>query len=468
MKRQLSFPTLFALLLRVRLGTAGGASSENTAVYLGDSELLHNAQLQSCPQSCEFTGPDPADWTSYHDPADLAFCQQIVLFTLNVQNPISDPETHVLIKACSAEKGGPRITTGEFISLYSDALGTSKIAAVEARKSVSAARNLTADSSCGAVSKSITGSLHTAWSGSPVGQAHRISAAAAELARYFRESAGCGTTIMFAYAGDAVLGTYAGGDLVKSSAANLIDKAKAQLKSSLPGQLSLQMCPTGHNAIGWRFGFFADLRGDMAAVQTALRTWANGGCLQEADFASSSGHTTNLDVDVSILKSPFNDVSVKPNATLPKLRARADCRVIQVVSGDGCASLATKCGISGNDFMKYNSYNSNLCSALKVKQYVCCSSGTLPDMRPKPNADGTCRAYTVQKDDGCWAIADSFGITQDSIEQFNKQTWGWAGCASLMQNQILCISSGTPPMPSQDKTMIWYVLRFPFAPRAFY
>jgi hypothetical protein len=316
---------------------------------------------------------------------------------------------------------------------------------------VSAAGNLTTDSSCGAVSKKTTAPVQMAWSGSPIGEAHRISAVATELARYFRESAGCGSSIMFAYAGDAVIGALAGADLVKSSTANLFDTAKTQLDSSLPGQLALQACPstTDHGAINSPFGLFADLRGNISAVQTALRIWANGDCLDMADF-SSSGHK-NINANISVLTSPFE------SSTGAKLDARADCRVIQVVSGDGCASLATKCGISGNDFTMYNSYNSNLCSTLKLKQYVCCSSGSLPDMRPQPNSDGTCRAYTVQKDDGCWAIADSFGITQSAIEEFNKQTWGWAGCASLMQNQVLCISTGVPPMPSQDHTMLWYV-----------
>jgi hypothetical protein len=95
------------------------------------------------------------------------------------------------------------------------------------------------------------------------------------------------------------------------------------------------------------------------------------------------------------------------------------------------------------------------CSTLKVKQWVCCSSGSVPDMRPKPNPDGTCSAYTIKKDDGCWAIADAFGITRADIEQNNKQTWGWTGCSSLMQGQTICLSSGGPPMPATDLTVNW-------------
>jgi hypothetical protein len=33
---------------------------------------------------------------------------------------------------------------------------------------------------------------------------------------------------------------------------------------------------------------------------------------------------------------------------------RANCNTIAVQSGDGCASLAARCGISGNTFMSYN------------------------------------------------------------------------------------------------------------------
>jgi hypothetical protein len=392
-----------------------------------------------------------------------------MLFTLNLQNAVSDPGTHVLIKACSTARGGPRMTTGEFIGAQAQAArsrasGVQQNQTIVARQGPSAAANLTAASSCGAVSKKAAATAQLAWSGSPSGLAGgNASVAATELARYFRDSAVCGSAVMFAYAGDAVIGAVAGADLVKSSAADLVDQAKAQLDSHVPGQLALEVCQriSNHPSISSQFGFFADLHGNISAVLGALRTWADGGCLDLADMASR-GHKS-IDSDVSVLTSPFDDKAVSArtavSSLLSGLQPRADCRVIQVVSGDSCGSLASRCGISGNDFMKYNSYNSNLCSTLMPKQYVCCSAGSLPDMRPKPNADGRCYTYKVRSQDGCWAIGDNFGITQDAIEQFNKQTWGWAGCAALKEAQIICLSSGLPPMPAQDLSMNWYVLR---------
>ena len=129
------------------------------------------------------------------------------------------------------------------------------------------------------------------------------------------------------------------------------------------------------------------------------------------------------------------------------MRARALCRGIQVASGDSCASLATRCGISGPKFQKYNP-DPDLCSILKPKQYVCCSAGDLPDHSPQPLPDGTCFTYTTQPDDGCWAIADSYGIDQSLIEKYNKNTWGWAGCDRIQPGQAICLSKGNPPFPN--------------------
>ncbi len=459
MKLCASFYSLLFLALNFASGTsvAGGQSGTNS-----DNELLYNVQLQNCPRSCEFSGPDLANWTSYDDLAELKLCNQTVLFSLNVHNSLSDPTTHVLIKACGTAKGGPRITVGESIAVQLKAnaahpASSQPPSAIMTRESQRLIANLTTDSSCGAFPREVTAVAQMAWSGSPRGDVGSVSSAAVELARYFRDSAGCGSSIMLASAGNAVVGAIAGGSLVKSAAASLIEEAKAQLGFNPTSQLAVELCHGSmpdDSGLDARFGLFADLQGNTSSVQNALRVWANGGHLDLDGLANSTGDGghRNISTKVAVLTSPFDT----PSSSSPSsLGARADCRAIQVVSGDSCGSLATRCGISGNDFMKYNSYNSQLCSTLKVKQWVCCSLGSVPNMRPKPNPDGTCSAYTMQKDDGCWSIADAFGITQADIEQNNKQTWGWTGCNSLMQGQVICLSNGHPPMPATDVTANW-------------
>lgn len=112
------------------------------------------------------------------------------------------------------------------------------------------------------------------------------------------------------------------------------------------------------------------------------------------------------------------------NVSANSFDRRADCRTIQVNQGDGCDSLAQRCGISGAAFDQYNP-QPGLCGNLKPGQYVCCSSGTLPDRTPKQNSDGSCYVYHVNLNDDCNAIGAAHGgLTVQQIEGFNKQTWG--------------------------------------------
>jgi hypothetical protein len=125
---------------------------------------------------------------------------------------------------------------------------------------------------------------------------------------------------------------------------------------------------------------------------------------------------------------------------------RDECIAIDIAASDSCASLAVQCSLSGDNFMKYNP-KPNMCSSLKTMQWVCCSKGNLP--RPKSQNDGTCATYRVVYEDGCQKIADNNGLSIRELEAFNAKTWGWAGCDQLQPDQIICISDGDTPMPTQ-------------------
>lgn len=128
------------------------------------------------------------------------------------------------------------------------------------------------------------------------------------------------------------------------------------------------------------------------------------------------------------------------------LHRRSTCSYVQVVSGDSCGSLVTECGITADEFYEYNPA-SNLCSALAVGQYVCCSAGDLPDLAPSAYTNGTCYTYDVQSGDTCSAIAAKYTLTVDDIDNFNSQTWGWYGCDDLQAGASICLSNGTAPFP---------------------
>lgn len=119
------------------------------------------------------------------------------------------------------------------------------------------------------------------------------------------------------------------------------------------------------------------------------------------------------------------------------------CSTITVMSGDGCASLAARCGISAADFTSFNP-SPTLCSTLVPGQKVCCSAGGLPV--PVKNSDGSCANYTVVSGDSCNSIALSNSITVANLTTWNANTWGWEGCNPLQLGNI-CLSTGFPPMP---------------------
>jgi hypothetical protein len=104
-------------------------------------------------------------------------------------------------------------------------------------------------------------------------------------------------------------------------------------------------------------------------------------------------------------------------------------------------------GITVDDFMKANT-KSNLYSTLTESQHVCCISGKLPDLKPKPDSNGNCAVYTTKKNDNCAKIAAARDLSVEDLEDFNKKTWGWTGYKLLWPNYKICVSSGSPLMPA--------------------
>lgn len=193
----------------------------------------------------------------------------------------------------------------------------------------------------------------------------------------------------------------------------------------------IQSCNAG-SPIADTLGLISvDYTVDFAKAQNIVKSWADGDCSH-----ISGTHVTQEDIQMGILSaevernSSLTELVVARRSRLraeceagSTLAPRADCSVARILAKDSCASLAAQCGIRGADFLKYNT-KTNLCNTLVPDQYVCCSAGSLPDTRPKPQDDGTCAIHTVRASDSCWAIADSYGIKVEELEEFNKGTWG--------------------------------------------
>ncbi|KAK2063170.1 hypothetical protein LY76DRAFT_642709 [Colletotrichum caudatum] len=53
-----------------------------------------------------------------------------------------------------------------------------------------------------------------------------------------------------------------------------------------------------------------------------------------------------------------------------------------------------------------------------------------------------------KNDDYCGKIAASFMLTEEELESFNKNTWGWSECKPLYPEFDMCVSKGAAPMPA--------------------
>jgi chitinase len=198
------------------------------------------------------------------------------------------------------------------------------------------------------------------------------------------------------------------------------------------------------------FGVFVDTTGNLAAAQTALRAWNDAECLSGLWGKISTWKAAPISM------VPGSEISVGPglgtdeHASKRNLAKRATCRYTQAVSGDGCWALADRCKITQDQLKQYNGGQSNFCQLIQNGAYYCCSSGDLPDLSPQPNADGTCKTHTVISGDSCYKIAEAYTMTVQQLQDRNKKTWGWQDCQYLVPNQLLCISTGSAPMPAYN------------------
>src|SRR3569833_100726 len=418
--------------------------------------LYPGNHVDPCPDSCSQAGPNPANWTRIHLVEELGHCKKPLLIELHVHNSINDSKTDNVMRVCVP-------TEGETYQQREQP--EIQFRSIAAENATVLAKSMQVSNGCGAKSSTVLLQVRSgnASNGSKTTSASDISSAAGYLADYLQTGASCGYTILFAKAGDSVVGLFSGSDVQKAGAARL---AREFQKRAQSGGNSFEVCDKARGG-SQSFGLFAAPLGDLATIQDAVKTWSSSSCL---DASRSAAASAPEDLQVTLLVPFISNSTLLSNGTHTNatssangtfsvsrllgrsLRIRDTCKAVEVVSGDGCGSLASRCGISGDDLAKYNSKRPDLCATLMPRQFVCCGPGDLPDPTPQHNPDGTCFVYVIRPGDVCWDIANAHYQTSDKIEDFNRNTWGWAGCSALQPNQPICLSKGKPPMPKQEPT----------------
>ena len=357
-----------------------------------------------------------------------------MLLNFAIYNPLDDPNTPNKISACTIGDAEDK-TNALFVSQ------NNTLASPETKRD-----SVTDSTACRydmKAAKASNQSLSTSWSGTAGKAAADVGVALEKMQQYFQQeddTKACDDPrIMFTYSNGAIVGVHMGPAFDKTTVVSTLEQLAAQFKQGQASETVIaQLCGatagnTTRNA-HHVFGVAVNAGGNLAAVQKAVRSWSSAQCVSSDGNSAASQRTlegVRIIEDASDL-TPQTFANRTLTARLRgKLMARGDCKTLEVVGGDSCGTLASKCGISASDFTKYNP-DKTLCSTLQEGQRVCCSSGTLPDIKPKPQADGTCATYLVVEQDNCSKLAAKNGLTLLLIERFNNgTTWGWNGMSFI-------------------------------------
>ncbi|KAJ5646513.1 glycoside hydrolase [Penicillium lividum] len=369
------------------------------SMFVGLSTGRRNV-IDNCPYSCS-ASYDTASMIAYHSTDRLSVCNETMLLDFAIHNPLNDTHTQSTIYACSTANMDANLSSRRYF-LQTNTTDVS----LELGTWGSSASMLDSD----------------------------LLSVIEEVETYLGKSANDGkSSTIFGYNGNVAVGVYIGGRLEKTNAATTIaDEIRSFINSEgASEQMAIQYCGTTSNYIA---GLAISVSDDaLPTVQQLVKTWSLTGCVTGFEYSEDIPSSLKVEIGTSLDKRT--------------LHRRSDCTTVQVVSGDSCSTLVTECGITSTEFYEYNTA-SDLCSTLAVGQYVCCSSGDLPDNSPQPYSNGTCYTYLVESGDYCSAIAAAYSITVDDIDLYNNHTWGWLGCDNLQAGENICLSSGDPPFPS--------------------
>ncbi|KAM7214665.1 hypothetical protein V8F06_009986 [Rhypophila decipiens] len=430
--------------------------SEDDPSPIADT-LAYIPDQHDCPLPCSIGFGNIHRWTPFYSVDRLKRCGLPMLLHFSVMLPLDDPKTDVLIRSCSL-KSEPKDMKDRTVI---EALSTP----IENPKNATELFDVSLENApaCAIDGKETEQSLTISSEGASNPNVD-ASAVLSGIKRVFDTKDNCDETFIFAYHKNTVASIYVGPGLGKKTVASAIDAFAALDPSNLGRTTVAQVCSHGTKAERM-FGLAIDATRDLAALQKMAVGWSKGSCALLGRSPQTLAKMKLFDIAAAPLDHAVNG-SFSSNLTVTRLSGRnsrsirrsfnpltkrATCKYIQVQLEDGCASLASKCGIKGADFMKFNP-KSDLSATLKEGDYVCCSSGdpyTPPKpTQPQPGKDGYCATHLIKLGHTCATLATTYGLTVAQIESFNKgKTWGWTDCPGMMGGYNICLSKGDSPLP---------------------
>ncbi|KXJ87032.1 hypothetical protein Micbo1qcDRAFT_125215 [Microdochium bolleyi] len=460
MHRHFSLPTAFSLWLSfTSLFTEAGQDVEgNLVLALGntvpvDTPGTYWTDLHPCPVPCSDLSVDK--WTTYSTIERLARCQEPLIFDTAIYTPL-EPGELATIRACTVSNHGSspllRVT-------------------IPSTRTEKPRYPLKARAQCRPESKELHGStVQYGRSGNSEGVSREgmLAALKAMQTIHERRTDNCDRSILFSYANGTVAALYIGNAFEKTpTIGSLIDRLTSEVKAAepAPAKMLAQLCGKGRNS-QHVLGLAINTRttgNPFTFVQDALVSWYEARCVEDSTLMSAQ-----VQGPLRIMESEFvlnNNNGTLANTTTAgnnssslqqtqPLDKRADCRTEIVYGGDLCPALAQRCNIGLTALNSFNKNKKDFCNTLQIGQRVCCSSGSLPDIRPEPEVKGECRSIVIQGGETCAVLSAKYNIDKEDIEKWNNKsnsypgTWGWLGCGKVMAGTKICLSEGDPPMPA--------------------
>ncbi|EGX87986.1 Glycoside hydrolase [Cordyceps militaris CM01] len=379
----------------------------------------------ACPARCSVSGPHSGNWSLYHNFDQFQSCKETLFYQFALYDAVDDSASHHRIYACSSY--GP-----DWENLP-DSPGVYALPPVS----------------------DVKATYEVGWNSTQTSQTASDLRSLLSQTRQYLSSGyafnNARAAFLYGQSGKTVFGLRIGKSLHGAGVGSLALKMlQEQLDDGdiTASTVAIQLCGSTYDS-DHTFGLVATTQGEFSGIQETLKSWENGQCAQFNNSKRING-PAYFTIPMELAPNSTNATSNWNQTTSHNTRSLAagECRTVQVKYLEGCPELAVKCGVSGHDFESYNPVK-DFCRTLVAGQHVCCSAGELPDYRPKPNPDGSCKTWLVHGGDTCASIAAENSITQFEIHFYNKKTWGWNGCGTNMwEGTIICLTKGTPPMPA--------------------
>jgi hypothetical protein len=271
----------------------------------------------------------------------------------------------------------------------------------------------------------------------------------------------------FAYFQTSAVGIFAGAEIHQHGVtSDVLEKLLQHAQNQgLTKTTVVQLCASGQGrGADYSLGVMATSAKNIGFIREAVKTWASGECVSQpfGEGSTEGWMTVTIRVPAAIPANGTDSTSRLNNSSSLAFRPRSRLRIRA-----DCRTTTVQSGEGcwavaqrcGISQDDLAKYNrANLCSTLIKDEVVCCSSGSLPSTLPPGNADGTCKTRTVVSGDTCGSLASKCGISSVDFMKVNTKA---NLCSTLIPGQQVCCTAGNypdlKPKPDADGNCATYL-----------